>query len=81
MSSAAAHDEDVFQGDDTPGRWLNDRQHTKAMIKRCEREIASYREMKQEEEKDGISNGRRKWLNREIARKEEKLKELKEEDA
>lgn len=62
-----------------PSNHLSEEEHLEQRIKWTQREIAGIQKKKKEEEKEGLSNGRRRYFNKEISRLREKLRELIEE--
>jgi hypothetical protein len=61
-----------------PDNKLNDYQHAKVLIQAYQRDIADYREMKQKEKQEGISDGRKRWFNRQIKDLRKKIQGLEE---
>lgn len=78
MNEAVTLDETPLQKNDRPDSRLNERQHAKVLIQAYQRDIADYRRMKEEEKKDGLSNGRRKLFNQRISDLREKIQGLEE---
>jgi hypothetical protein len=78
MNEAVTLDGNPFQEEDRPDNRFNDYQHAKVLIQVYQRDIADYRRMKEEEKKDGLSNGRRKLFNQQISDLREKIQGLEE---
>jgi hypothetical protein len=78
MNEAVTLDENPFQEEDMPDSRLNDYQHAKVLIQGYQRNIAEYKQMKQEEKENGISDGRRRWFNQRISDLREKIQGLEE---
>lgn len=78
MNEAVTLDGNPFQENDRPDSRLNDYQHAKVLIQAYQRDIAEYKEMKQEEKENGISDGRRRWFNQRITDLREKIQGLEE---
>jgi len=76
MNKAVTLDGNPFQEDSRPDSRLNDYQHAKVLIQAYQRDIADYRRMKEEEKKDGISDGRRRLFNCQIKDLREEIQEL-----
>lgn len=68
--------------------FLNDKQHIKTRINHLQKEMEDFKQIKRKKQKDeenlttgenedeGLNKGRRKWLNQQIEKNEEKIKEL-----
>ena len=78
MNKAVTLDGNPFQENYSPDSRLNDYQHAKVLIQAYQRDIAEYKQMKQEEKEDGISDGRRRWFNKRISDLREKIQGLEE---
>lgn len=61
-------------------KFLTDSQHRKAMIRRHQQDIETYEEMKEEEKEEVISQGRKKWFNKQINQLREKIRDLEQGD-
>lgn len=63
-----------------PSNYLSKEEHVEQQIKFTQRAIAGLQTQKKEEKQEGgLSDGRKRWFNREIDRKREKLRNLIEE--
>jgi len=59
---------------------VSEEEHRKRLIQTFQENIQTLSYMKQNEKEDGISNGRRKWFNRQIESLREKIQDLEEGD-
>ena len=78
MNEAVTLDGNLFPEQGRPDSRLNDYQHAKVLIQAYQRDISDYRRMKKEEKKEGISDGRKRWFNRQIEDLREKIQGLEE---
>ena len=78
MNKSVTLDGNPFQEQESPDNRFNDYQHAKVLIQGYQRNIAEYKQMKQEEKEEGISDGRKRWFNRQIKDLREKIQGLEE---
>jgi len=56
--------------------YVSDQEHTKRLIQSYQEEIQTLKDMKEEEKQGKISQGRKKWFNKQIDRLRDKIREI-----
>jgi len=66
---------DTSEGDP---RFVTKEQHNKTLIRIYQDEIQAFKELKEEEEREGLSQRRRRWLNRQIDDLRDRISQVKD---